>query len=127
VIDCDWRFVAGDPLHMLQACGPDIVGTRDDHFVNVGLLFVRSRPWTVNLLARVANRTRVAWDQAVFNDVRVMPKHSKPGTRHLTPDTQRQLRSRPTTTSRVACCAGGDRGSRRRLLRRQRFLPQQLQ
>ena len=68
-VDADWRFGRSNPLAALAACGHDAVALKDKgHFVNVGLLWIRSTPATVAMARRTANRSLVAWDQAVFNE-----------------------------------------------------------
>eukprot|EP00966_Prymnesium_polylepis_P137668 3181527-Prymnesium_polylepis.1 len=68
-VDADWRFGRASPLETLAACGHDAVALKDrGHFVNVGLLYVRSSPATIAVARRTANRSVVAWDQAVFNE-----------------------------------------------------------
>ena len=66
-IDADWRFTA-DPLPALLGCPLDLIGTRDDHFVNLGLLVVRPTRAALGVARRAANRSFVAWDQALLNE-----------------------------------------------------------
>ena len=69
-VDADWRFIQ-DPLPTLRRCAEsklEVMGGRDDHFVNLGLLYVRATPTTRLLAARAANRSFVAWDQALINE-----------------------------------------------------------
>ena len=67
VVDVDWRFRA-DPLPSLLGCNFDLIGTRDNHFVNIGLMLVRSTPATIAIARRAANRSVAAWDQALVNE-----------------------------------------------------------
>ena len=72
IVDADWR-ITRNPIDSFRGCingrrQLEIMGRRDDHFVNLGLLYVRSTPTTKRIAARAANRSFVAWDQAVLNE-----------------------------------------------------------
>ena len=104
-VDLDWSFLdmrrvplkpAGTILRALEAMRtvkdepPDIVALHDGPtrlLLNVGCMLVRSTPGTVALAKRVENRTRGAWDQAIFNEElnfasehKVSCCHTEPGT-----------------------------------------------
>lgn len=66
-IDGDRRF-AINPLPALQATGADIAAVRDDHLLNIGLVWLRAGSAQLAMAERVANRSHAAWDQAVFNE-----------------------------------------------------------
>ena len=70
-VDADWRL-SRDPLASLTRCAHlrhlDVMGRRDDHFINLGLLYVRSTTAMLRIATRAANRSFVAWDQALFNE-----------------------------------------------------------
>uniref|UniRef100_A0A7S0Q2I6 Nucleotide-diphospho-sugar transferase domain-containing protein n=1 Tax=Coccolithus braarudii TaxID=221442 RepID=A0A7S0Q2I6_9EUKA len=68
IVDADWRFIS-NPFDKLLTCTTvSILGARDDHFLNAGRLFIRSTSATLELSRRLANRTLVAWDQAILNE-----------------------------------------------------------
>lgn len=68
LVDADWRFTR-NPLPALLGCPRmQLIGMRDDRFVNLGLLVVRSTAALRLLAARNTNRSLVAWDQAVVNE-----------------------------------------------------------
>lgn len=69
-VDGDWRLAAS-PLAMLaHQTRHDVVAVRDiTRFqLNVGMVWLRSTPATVEAMRRVENRTFAAWDQAVFSE-----------------------------------------------------------
>lgn len=66
-IDGDRRF-AINPLPALQATGADIAAMRDEHLLNIGLVWLRAGSAQLAMAERVANRSHAAWDQAVFNE-----------------------------------------------------------
>ena len=65
LLDAD-RRLEGNPLPALLSTGMDVAGMRDEAFLNIGLMLVRSNIRTMALVQRVANRTLAAWDQAIF-------------------------------------------------------------
>ena len=67
LLDADRRFV-GDPMPALESIGVDVAGLRDEALLNFGLLYIRASASTRALAYRVANRSTVAWDQAVFSE-----------------------------------------------------------
>ena len=67
-VDADRRFVS-DPVPALRATGADVAAIRDTDLLNVGLMWLRARGSALlHVAERVANRSYMAWDQAVFNE-----------------------------------------------------------
>lgn len=121
-VDLDWSFVdmrsvplqpAGTILRALQAMRtienrtPDVVALHDGPtrlMLNVGCMFVRSTRATIDLAKRVENRSRGAWDQAVFNEELNFAPHHEISCCHTEPGTPCNLgsflRIRPTVHDR---------------------------
>ena len=67
-VDADWYMVR--PLASLPRY--DVVALQDHaphgHYLNIGLMYIRSTETVARAWRRVANRSHVAWDQSVTNE-----------------------------------------------------------
>ena len=64
---------AGPSWHvkLLEVNRVDVLAVHDgprNKLVNIGLLWVRSTPYTTKLMSRTENRTWAGWDQMIFNE-----------------------------------------------------------
>ena len=65
LLDADRRLL-GNPLPAFASSRADVAAMRDEAFLNFGLMYMRSTEHTLKLMARVANRSLAAWDQAIL-------------------------------------------------------------
>ena len=69
-VDADWRMVHPLPFQFLA--GHDVVGLQDHapsgHYLNIGLMYVRSTNATRFAWRRIANRSHLGWDQSIANE-----------------------------------------------------------
>jgi hypothetical protein len=69
-VDADWRMV--HPFSLRLLAGHDVVGLQDHeplgHYLNIGLMYVRSTNDTRVAWRRTMNRTYLGWDQSIANE-----------------------------------------------------------